>query len=1088
MLKFIFGRPASGKTYTVLEMIQALSLQKKHTVLIVPEQFSFESERAVLKKLGDRAALDVSVISFSRLCDEVGRKIGGIAGTALNNSDKVIFMNRALRSVASELKTWKRYCRSVSFARTMLDTIGEFKINAITSEQLEAAAENAESFSLKAKLADIALIYKTYDLMTGERFIDPADRLTKLYRQLEDFAYFKGKTVFLDSFKGFTGQQFKIIDRILSQADDVIVSLTDDPSDTAEYNVFSNIRKAAEKIRKSAARLNVAEDKAIILGETHCNSPELIQLERLLSGRKTEPQGKSDKITVCAADTAAAEADFAARTIRKLVRTEGYRYRDFVIIARDSERYEEAIAAACAENQVSCFMDRRIPLSSFPVSAAVSAAVAYAVRPSTENILKFHKTGLGILDYNSISELENYTVLWNIDGALWFRKWDMDPRGFVLTEESTPEAAAELEKINIMRETAITPLERFKNNFNGGAGRMAEAIVILLEECGAAEILSGMTEKFRQENSDFSSDVLKQSYDKYMKLLDSLVTCFGNAEIGKEEFADALKMAVSFDSVGVIPRMLDEVTFGAADRIRPSRPRAAFILGANQGIFPKTVSESGIFALGERKSLIELGIEISDNSISAAIDEDYLVYCNLCCPSDRLYISYSIHGLSGEAMERSAFVTEIVENLNCEVISEPAEYISADNAPETLKSAYTEFCRRFGNGNEELKSALSQSGCENQVQRLESFLSKTPKSIRPETAKKLFGQEIKMSATKFDTFHRCRFSFFCRYGLSAKKIQPADFDVLQRGTIVHYVLEKIISTYKKSISELDPEALDRLTDQYIAEYLDGVAGYASIETAKTRFFVSRISRSLKEVVRQIAREFAQTEFTPEACELKIGGELPVLKLPFESGNISLSGSIDRLDSYKGYIRVIDYKTGSKKFKLPDILFGLNLQMLIYLYAAVRAAGLPDEKAAGILYMPSKRDLDDKGMAMNGLLRKENDIVSAMEKEMNGEFVPKLSFTKSGAVDKRCTSFISSEEFTEIFDYIERLMRDTGNTIVSGNIAVDPIDGRESPACKYCDFVSVCGIENESVRRVPDFKNDEVFEKMKEVQENGVQSD
>lgn len=1085
MLKFIFGRPASGKTYTVIEMIKKLSGQGKQTVLIVPEQFSFESERAVLRKLGDRAAADVSVTSFSRLCDDVGSLAGGTAGITLGDSDKVIFMNRALRSVSGELKTWKKYCKSVSFARTMLDAVGEFKINAVTSEQLEEAAENTGSASLKAKLSDIALVYKTYDLFVGERFIDPADRLTKLYRQLGDFDYFKGKTVFLDSFKGFTGQQFRIIERILSQAESLSVSLTDDPALDAEYNVFTNIRKAADKIRRAASRLNVPEAEPVILNKSRANSSELVNLERLLSGRNTEQSAPCGAVTVCKADTVSAEADFAARTIRKLVRTEGYRYRDFVIIARDAEQYEEAVAAACAENSVSCFMDRRIPLSAFPLSAAVSAAVEYAAKPSTENILRFHKTGLGTLSYDNISELENYTVLWNIDGGLWFRSWDMDPRGFVLASDGARETAAELEKLNTLRVAATAPLERFRNAFTGSAANMAKAIVVLTEECGAADSLAEMSEEYKKENSDFSSDVLRQSYDKYMKLLDSLVACFGNTEISKEEFSEALKMAVSFDSVGVIPRMLDEVTFGAADRIRPSRPRAAFILGANQGVFPKTVSDSGIFGVSERKSLIELGIEIPDNSISAAIDEDYLVYCNLCCPSDRLYISYNTHSLSGEAAEPSAFVSEICEQLKCPTISEPPEDISVESAPETLKSVYTEFCRRFNSENAELRSALYQTEYEEKTKRLESLLSKAPESIRPETAEKLFGRDISMSATRFDTFHRCKFSFFCRYGLSAKKLQPADFDVLQRGTIVHYVLERIIETYKKSISDLAPEELDALTDRYISEYLQGIAGYAGIETAKTRFFVSRISRSLKEVVRQIAREFAQTEFTPVACELKIGGELPALKLPFDKGNISLVGSIDRLDTYNGYIRVVDYKTGSKKFKLPDILFGLNLQMLIYLYAAVRAAGLPDEKAAGILYMPSKRDINDKGMAMNGLLRSDSEIVSAMDREMNGEFVPKLSFTKSGALKKSCTSFISSEEFSEIFDYIEKLMRDTGNAIISGDISVDPTDGRESPACKYCDFASVCGIEEESGRQVPELKNDEVFEKMREVYKNGV---
>ena len=160
-------------------------------------------------------------------------------------------------------------------------------------------------------------------------------------------------------------------------------------------------------------------------------------------------------------------------------------------------------------------------------------------------------------------------------------------------------------------------------------------------------------------------------------------------------------------------------------------------------------------------------------------------------------------------------------------------------------------------------------------------------------------------------------------------------------------------------------------------------------------------------------------------------------------------------------------------------------MLIYLYALVREDGQNDEKAAGILYMPSKRDLSDSGMAMNGLIRSEKDIVSAMDKELQGEFVPKYSVTKSGALDKRCTSFVSAEDFTEIFDYIETLMKRTGDGILSGDIAVSPLDGRETPACKYCDYATVCGWENAPCDKVPSFKNDEVINKIKEEKTNGI---
>ena len=1054
-------------------------------MLIVPEQFSFESERAVLRALGDKAALGVTVTSFTRLCDEVGRYAGGIAGVTLTDAQKVIFMSRALRSVEAELTLWRKYCRSVSFAKTMLDTVGEFKINAVSPDKLKAAAEETESAALKAKLCDTALIYETYDALVGERFLDPADRLTKLYRQLEDFRYFEKKDVFIDSFKGFTGQQFALIDRVLSQADNLTAALTDAPETGGEFGIFSNIRAAAEKIRY-AARYRISEEEPLVLGKPISVSANIAAVERLISGGTPEKTENDGSLTVCAADTAAEEAEFAVRNIRRLVRTENYRYRDFVIIARDAERYDDFINAACETYGVPCFSDKRRPLSAFPLAALADAAIQAILKGDSESILRFHKTGLGTLNTAEISELENYVTLWNIEGDMWRHEWMMDVRGFV-SDDTEPDEKA-LGEINKLRKRAISPLEKLRAEFGGTAEDMAAALVRLFEECGAAEKLSAMSQKFLNDSEEFSSDVLRQSYDRYMKLLDGIAACFGTREVGKQEFREVLSLAVSFETVGSVPRYLDEVTFGAADRIRPSRPKVAFILGANQGVFPKEISASGIFGISDRKSLIALGVDIPDKSVSAATDENYLVYCNLCCPSDKLFISYARRSLTGENMEPSAFVQEITENIAHGFVAEPEEKITDENLPETAASAYSELCRRRNaenGGAAEIRAALAGTDEYKKAEYTEKRLSGAPAAIGKDTARRLFGEEIKMSASRLDTFNRCRFGFFCRYGLSVKKLQPAEFDVLQRGTVVHYCLERFVKEYGKGVSVLSPEKIEELTDGYINDYLDGVTGYRAVETARGRFLVSRISRSVKEVAKRLAEEFAQSGFEPIACELKIGGEGEKLEFPYDGGKISVSGSIDRVDKFGGYIRVVDYKTGSKKFKLPDILFGLNLQMLLYLYAAVRGAGLPDEDAAGILYMPSKRDTADKGMAMNGLIRKDEEIVAAMDREKQGDFVPKYAVTKSGELKKTCTSFISEEEFSEIFDFIERIMKRTGNTVASGDIAVSPVDGRETPACKYCDFASVCGREDEPCFRVPDLKNEEIFEKLKKGDEYGV---
>lgn len=1088
MLRFIFGRPASGKTYTVLRNIANDVENGRQVILIVPEQFSFESEREVLRTVGDSAALSVSVMSFSRLFDEVGRYAGGIAGRVLTDSDKIIFMSKALKNVVGELELWSRYAHSVSFAKTMLDTVGEFKINAVSPSEVASVSYDTPDGTLKSKLHDIAVIYEAYDALVGEKFIDPADRLTKLYHMLDNCRFFEGKTVYLDSFKGFTGQQYKIIERVLSQAQEVTVSFTNDIENIREYDIFTNIRSAVSRIEKAARRYGVKIKEPVVLSHSRYCSESLSALERLLSSGRTSQTEDDGGITLCVADTAFDEAEFAARTIRRLVREEGYRYRDFVIIARDADAYSEAVTSACLENGVSCFTDKRLPLSSFPAAAAAEAAINAIGTYSTEAVLRFHKTGLGTLNYDEIPVLENYTALWNINGAQWNNEWDMDVRGFVSGEDvNQNENDGQLAQINALRKRAIDPIKSFEAAFNGTAADMAAAIVKLFEECNVGEKLADMCGKFSSDEREFSSDALKQGYDMYMHLLDCLVRCFGQDSLSRREFTEALKLSVSLSSVGLVPQTLDEVTFGSADRIRPSRPKVAFILGANQGVFPAYASSAGILSVPERRTLIELGIDIADNSLTSAIDENFLVYTNVCCPSEKLFICRHLRVASGEESEEAAFVAEIAEKIPCKKVREHAGEVTKDNAPETEQAAFSAFCRCLRenpDGAQTVKLGLEGTDTDTRIDTTLEKLVKKDSAITPKTAELLYGKNMHMSASKLDTFNKCHFSYFCRYGLSAKKLRPADFDVLQRGTLVHYVLERIISAYKKKICVMTREELDTKTDMFVKEYLDGIRGISSIMNARYAFLTDNISRALKEVVWQIAREFEQSDFEPSACELKIGmdGDIPSVKFPFDGGNIYIDGSIDRVDTYNGYVRVIDYKTGSRSFRLPDVLFGLNLQMLVYLYAAVRGCGKDDGAAAGIFYMPSRRDLSDSGMAMNGLMQGDINLITAMDKKAEGEFVPKPAFTKNGELSKRCNSFIPPDGFSTVFDYIEKLIARTGNSIASGDISISPIDG-DTAACSYCDYSSVCGIENGEHMSVPKMNNAEVLIKMEEAEKN-----
>ncbi len=1082
MLQFILGKPSTGKTYTVLQKIKEHQQKNDKTLLIVPEQLTFQIEKAILQTVGDKAALDTTVLSFTRLYDEVTRAFGGASGKLLSDAEKIIFMHKALLSAKEDLTLWKKYVNSVSFAKSVLDTIGEFKINAITPKDVKNASEALENKNLAAKLSDIAKIYEHYDLELKEKYVDPADLLTRLYEKLKLHNFFEGKTVFIDGFHGFTGQQFKIIERILQGADKLYITFSYDRESDRDFGIFTNIRLDMEKIKRIAASRAVDCEEPIILKQQYYENDALLNVESVISGNKPLNE-KNEGINILNLPTVFDEADYALSEIRRLVREENYRFRDFVIICRDIEQYKEAVTSAAKRNKVNLFYDSRLPLVSFPVSVAVEAAIK-SLNFSTENILRFHKTGLTSLTTEEIATLENYTYLWKINGNVWQTEWDMNPNGFV-TDEADEKLAAELVTINELREKALWPIIKLKSDFGDNAKAMATAILKLFENCNFSERLLKLKNNFKLDDILFSENILEQSYDAYIGILESLVSSFGDKSLSATEFLEALMLAVSLTDIGTVPQLLDQVTFGAADRIRPVRPKITFILGANQGVFPKNASSSGVFNNIERRILIQNDLPIADNAVLSAIDEEFLVYTNICSPSKALYLLFAEQSVSSARFEAASFVKELSSNLKISIKKILNNDFSLKNLPETPDVLISDFCRAVSADSEyksTLLSAIDKADLRDKVEFLMNDQSKELAKISPDTAKRLFGSNITMSASKFDTFNYCKFSFFCRYGLNLRRLQPADFDVMQKGTIVHYVLERFITENKEQISQLSDSQTDLLTDKYIEDYLASVKGFSTVRDINADFIISRISRSLKDVVRHIKKEISQSDFKPVACEVKIGfnpDEINV-SFPFDSGKIGLMGSIDRMDEYNGYIRIIDYKTGKKKFALPDILLGLNMQMLIYLYAVIRGKNLPDDKAAGILYQPASRDIKDDGLAMNGLLQNDPQLLSAMESDAAGEYIPKISYNKDGSLSKKSKSFIPKENFTEIFDLIERLMTKTGNTIHSGDIAVKPVNGRYSSACDYCDFKSVCNFDSGVFERAVELTNDQVFEKIGEV--------
>lgn len=1091
MLQLIYGAAASGKTYSVLQKIKADVQENKSAVLLVPEQFSFESERAVLELLGDCLAKNVEVLSFKSLAENIAKLVGGNK-EVLTDADKIVFMVRALRSLKDILPIWRKYLSSPRFASRVVDMIGEFKVSSITVDELSEAAEKLSEGALKTKLIALSNVWRAYDALIESRFIDPADKLAVLYRQLYICDYFKGKKVYIDSFNGFTGQQKKIIEKILVDADMLTVTGLCDDLKSDEFNIFFNSRKNLLSIIRCAQKHNVKVLPEIKLNNTYYDSKEMFEVEKSFISNKADLyEDKTDNIIFCRADSVNDEAAFAALQIRRLVRERGLRYRDFAVIARNSEIYEAAVDEQFLKNKVPCFFDKKVPLSLSPVYRLVSSAVKAAKGFSSKDILNFLKTQLvdGFCE-DEINRLENYVFLWNIDGELWNKNWDMDPKGFIASNEDEEgidqETAVQLEELNSLRRKAVYLINKFKQEFCGSVSDMASAIYNLLKNCKTDKLINSFLETLGEDISAEDKDTFRQSLDKTVEVLDGLVRCFKEENIGLDGFVDAFEISCEMTKIGRIPQLLDQVTFASAERICPSNFKFIFILGANQGVFPAFPENNSLLGNNDRKKLIDAGLEIKDKTLYQSIEENLLVYSCVC--TAKMGVCLSINNSSeGSSAEPSGFFSTLERVFPLAMnVKYPSRELPEYCLPETKEAGFDLLCSVSEFSNEKTQ-ALKAS-----VLADKKFKEKYEVAVKPicdsdalltkETASELYGKTISTSATRFDTFHTCRFRYFCRYGLKTARFQPASLDVMQRGTLVHFVLEKFCNRHLEDIGSVSQKTVDAETEEFTAMYLSLIRGSESLMTPRFVFLLKKIKEGIKDVLYRMVREFAQSGFKPKCCEVSIthGGVIEPVEFNFEGGKLKLYGSIDRLDTFEGFVRIVDYKTGSKTFKISDTLYGLNMQMLLYLYAVVRGSN-PEyngKKPAGILYMPSKLDINKEGLAMNGLLCDDPAVIKAMDSNMQGEFVPTFKINKDGSPSKSNTSFISYEDFDTVFDYIETLVGDMGKSLLSGDITVNPIDTSTTDACKYCDYKAVCGIEEKEHSIGEKLANYEVIKRMR----------
>ena len=1102
MLTLVLGRAGTGKTAFVMEDVKRrMDAGETGLLLIVPEQYSHDAERLLCGICGDKLSLHGETLSFTRLCGRVFTEAGGAPGRIIDAGGQILIMHRALETVAHKLRVYGKTGMRAELVKKLLDTVRELKSLGMSPEKLEQTAIKA-SKHLADKLHDISLILGAYNSILHMHGADPADRLAMLADMIGGSGIGEQGHIYFDGFNDFTAQEVRVIRELLRKDAGVTVCLTLDPGATADAeagdseifelprNTADNFRKLAEEygvevgtvVMGAGSREQGAGDREQGTGAMAAKAEELRFLERHLFGfdRAAFP-GQCDAIELYAAPTKYEECEYAAHHIRELVR-EGYRWRDVGVMARNWDEYGSVCENVFEKYGVPFFAGGREDVTEKPPVAFIDAALEVAAsgfeyRP----VFRFIKTGLAGITTDDCSELENYVIKWRIRGALWAREWILPPPGY-----NERDHVFALERLNCLRRKLTEPLFRLRDGIKGvtEADAKLRALFAFFEDMALPERLAEKTAMFEKRGETRLADEYAQLWEIVRSALDQSHTILDNTRLSAVEFRKLFILTLSSYDVGVIPVSLDRTAIGGIAMNRRRDLKCLIVLGATDENMPMLSGSAGAFSDNEREELAGLGAELPSGPQERLSREMNMLYCALAMPSHRLIVTYPTAG------ERPSIIVKRIKAMFGipEKRLREEEYMSAAPAPcfelaalfgNTNSSGIAAAAREyFRNGDKEAKMRLTEA---------DEIVHAGRGRLSEAAARSLYGGELSLSATRVDRYYSCPFAHFLYNGLRLAPRVVSRFDAPEAGTFMHYVLEgvsrgiKDTTGFKNADEETGRALTSGMIEKYAREELFGFEG----KNERFIYLFRRLEDDVQRVVHDMLSELRRSDFEPLAFELRLEPR---------------GGVADRVDGWshngKRYLRVIDYKTGRKTFDLTEILYGRNMQLLIYLFA-LKEHGNPlsggEIVPSGALYMPARdvilkaarntggeelAKLRERELRRGGLILDDPDVIEAMENGDEKKYLP-VKTSKDGGVGGE--SLVNAGQMALLSKHVGHMLRGASNGILGGNMECSPYYKSENDnACLYCDYHTVCGFDESAgdrYRYAMKLKADEVWERL-----------
>ena len=1083
--RIIYGRAGTGKSeYCYREIAQKIKKENK-ILIITPEQFSFTAEKKLMDAIDTQAVFNAEVVTLSRMAYRVISEIGGKNETNLSKCGKAMLIYSILSNNKNELKFLGKTDENVD----MLDTaITEFKKHGISVEQLKQEIENQEDIYLKNKLQDLNVVYSGFEEQLAGKYIDETDLLTILAENIDKTDMFKDAVIYIDEFAGFTSQEYHIIEKLIQIAKQVTITICTDglhEIKNPDTDIFYSNEVTVTKLLEVAQNCDVKIEE-IKLEETYrFKNSELKHLEKNLYENKPQKYNSQIKnIQLFLAKNQYSEIEEVARNVLKLVRDEGYRYRDISIITKNIATYSSLARAIFDKYDIPIFIDENRDLNQNIVIQYILGILEIFIKNwSYEAVFNYIKTGFSNIEEDDIFKLEKYCLKWGIKQNKWKKEFT-----YGNYEEKDK---ADIERLEQIRKDLVTPLMnlKYKIDENKTVEGISKAIYEFLVEQQIYEKVQIKIQELNEIGQIDLANEYESSIQTIIEILDEIVLVFKDDKITIDKYNQILKIGFKNSSLTKIPGTQDQVIMGDVDRSRSHKVKAIFIIGLNDGEFPSVRKDEGFLNDADREVLKQNGIELAKGTIDKLYEDSFNIYKAFTTAEEKLYLLYSSSDMQGKALRPSMLINKIkkiypmlqeqsdVIERRSEILNKKTTYeelivnlskLKEQDSIEKLWYYIYDYYQKNSEWNEKLKQSLK--GLE---------YTNIPDKIDQNNIDRLYGNTLITSISKLERYRSCPFSYYLQYGLKIKPQEELKIQTLNTGTFIHEVIDEFFGTVREvgiKLEEITEEQLSEIINKIIDSKLGQNKNYIFTSTAKYRALVIRLKKIIKKALKYIIGTIVQSRFEVLGTEVEFGekGKYKPIKLTLEDGKrIEIIGKIDRIDTAQGedgkYLRIIDYKSSAKNIDLNEVYAGLQIQLLTYLDAACKEEDL---MPAGVLYFSmleqmiksdkrlEQEEIEEKIRAnfkMKGLILADVKVVKLHDKNLqngNSALVPAY-IGKDGELSEKKTSGVTAEQFKDLQKYMYTIIKQISKEILGGNIDLKPYYKDKKTPCKYCDYKSIC---------------------------------